>query len=50
MYAYADSSASATQLTPFVDPPQTTNSAAATKTMKRMLEPYFRTQIARMTD
>jgi PPE-repeat protein len=29
MYAYAGSSASATQLTPFVDPPQTTNSAAA---------------------
>jgi PPE-repeat protein len=30
MYAYAGSSASASQLTPFTEPPQTTNSAAAT--------------------
>jgi PPE-repeat protein len=29
MYAYAGSSATASQLTPFVDPPQTTNTAAA---------------------
>ena len=29
MYAYAGSSASAAQLTPFIEPPQTTNSAAA---------------------
>src|ERR1700757_1971157 len=48
MYAYAGSSASATQLTPFTEPPQTTNAAAAVSRASRVSGSNIGTQLSHL--